>query len=66
LVTLEIYNILGEKVRTLINAETYQAGYFSVVWDGRDNLGRVSPSGIYFYRIAGGDQLKTMKMILTK
>jgi len=65
-VTLEVYNLLGEKVRTLINGENYEPGYWNVVWDGRDNSGMTVPTSVYFYRINAGDFVKTMKMMLMK
>ncbi|MGC9093959.1 MAG: T9SS type A sorting domain-containing protein, partial [Bacteroidota bacterium] len=65
-VTLEIYNILGEKVRTLLNGENFEPGYWTVNWDGKDNAGLSVPSGIYFYRIVAGDFVKTMKMMMLK
>jgi len=59
-VKLEVYNILGEKVATLVNARQ-KAGYKSVSWDGS----RFS-SGIYFYRLHAGDYTQTRRMILLK
>ncbi|RPH93248.1 MAG: T9SS C-terminal target domain-containing protein [Calditrichaeota bacterium] len=47
---LSIYNILGQRVRTLINQEQY-AGSFQVSWDGRDGNGQIVPAGLYVYRI---------------
>ncbi|MEN3038369.1 MAG: FlgD immunoglobulin-like domain containing protein [Candidatus Kryptonium sp.] len=64
-VTLKIYNIIGQEIRTLVN-EFKNAGRYTVVWDGKDNSGKVAPSGIYFYRIAAGNFSKTLKMVLTK
>jgi hypothetical protein len=49
-VKLNVYNILGEEVRTLINDEE-SSGRKSVTWDGRDNAGLLVGSGIYIYRI---------------
>lgn len=63
--TLKIFNLLGQEVRTLVD-EVKDAGYYSVTWDGRDNLGNDVPSGVYFYRLTAGDFMKTRKMILTK
>jgi hypothetical protein len=59
-VTLEIYNVLGQKVRTLIN-EAMEAGSHSVSFDGGD----VS-SGMYFYKLRAGDYSATKKMTLVK
>lgn len=64
-VTLKIYNIIGQEVRTLAN-EFRNAGKHTVVWDGKDNSGKIAPSGIYFYRITAGSFSKTLKMVLTK
>jgi len=64
-VTLAVYNILGRKVRVLV--DDYQsAGYKSVKWDGKDNQGRDLASGIYFYRIEAEDFVQTKKMVLMK
>jgi len=49
-VTLEIYNLLGQKQKTLMEKEV-TAGYHSITWDGRDMSGNAVSSGLYFYRI---------------
>lgn len=49
-VTLEIYNMLGQVVRTLVN-EQQSAGRYSIQWDARNDNGHSLSSGIYFYRI---------------
>jgi len=59
-VTLEVYNVLGEKVATLFDGEQ-QAGYKSVTWDASE----VS-SGVYFYKLAAGDFTETKRMMLVK
>ena len=64
-VTLKLYNVLGQEVRTLVN-EDKEPGSFAVSWDGRDNSGRQVGSGIYFYRLQAGDFLRTKKMILLR
>jgi hypothetical protein len=64
-VKLVIYNVLGQKVRTLVN-NRIEAGYHSVVWDGRNELGSAVASGIYIYRFEAGDFQKTMKLMLLK
>ncbi len=64
-VELIIYNILGQKVRTLVN-QPLEKGEHSVVWNGTDNKGRPVASGIYFYRMKAGKYTETQKMILKK
>lgn len=64
-VSLIIYNILGEKVKTLVN-ETRDAGTYSVQWNGRDEAGNSVANGIYFYRLKTETFEKTMKMVLMK
>jgi hypothetical protein len=65
LVTIKIYNILGQEVRTLVNSEL-QAGYYSVQWNGDNNFGRSVASGVYIYRVTAGKNIKTMKMMYLK
>jgi hypothetical protein len=64
-VKLIIYNVLGQQVRSLLNGQV-EAGYHSVVWDGRNQEGQAVASGIYIYRFEAGDFQKTMKLMLLK
>jgi immune inhibitor A len=64
-VKIDIFNILGEKVRTLID-EKQKPGLHSVSWDGMDNQGDFAPSGIYFCRLKSDDFEQTSKMVLLK
>ena len=64
-VTLEIYNILGERVATPFD-DMAPAGVSEVIWDGRNSSGTSVASGIYFYRMKAGDFEKTRKMVLMK
>ena len=64
-VTLRIYNLLGELVRTLVDKEQ-APGYYSVVWDGKDNLGEEVSSGVYFYRLKAGGFSQVKKMLLMR
>lgn len=64
-VRLTIYNILGQKVKVLVD-EIQDAGYKSVIWDGKDIDGRDVASGIYFYKIEAQNFEKTKKMVLLK
>ncbi len=64
-VTIEVINVLGQIVRTLVD-EDKTAGAYRVGWDGADALGRSVSTGIYFYRFRSSDQVITMKMLLMK
>ncbi len=63
--TLKIYNILGQKVRTLVD-EPKTAGSYEVIWDGKDDKGKEVASGIYFYKLTAGSYQKIRKMVLLK
>ena len=65
-VTLDVYNVLGQKVRTLIDNELQKAGEHVTQWNGRDESGYTMPSGMYFYRLSAGDQVQQRKMVLLK
>jgi hypothetical protein len=65
-VSLCIYNLVGQKVKTLVDAQQ-SAGYKSVSWDGRTSDGKNVPQGIYFYKFQAGDDFrKTYKMIVVR
>ncbi|MFC1551688.1 FlgD immunoglobulin-like domain containing protein [Candidatus Latescibacterota bacterium] len=64
-VDMVIYNINGQKVRTLVN-ETQDAGYYNVVWDGRNDSGEMVSSGLYLYKIVSGSFNKIEKMTFMK
>lgn len=63
--TLIIYNILGERVRTLVSGKESEGHYYAV-WDGKDDRGRELSGGIYLYRLKTGKRQETKKMILLK
>lgn len=64
-VSLTVYNILGQKVRTLID-RPMAAGSQEARWDGLDNSGRPAASGIYLYRLVTANYDETRKMILLR
>jgi hypothetical protein len=65
-VSLCIYNLAGQKVRILVDANE-SAGYKSVSWDGSSSSGKEVPQGIYFYKFRAGDDFeKTYKMVVVK
>jgi hypothetical protein len=64
-VSLNIYNVAGQLVKTLVNGTT-PAGYYQIRWDGRDAEGISVSSGVYFYKITTKDFSETRKMLLVK
>ncbi|MCP4633299.1 MAG: T9SS type A sorting domain-containing protein [candidate division Zixibacteria bacterium] len=64
-VTISIINLLGQKVKTIIN-ENQETGEYEINWDGTDQSGKAVASGIYFYQINTGDYTASKKMIMIK
>jgi S-formylglutathione hydrolase FrmB len=64
-VEIAIYDISGQKVKTLVN-ETKPAGVYSVDWDGRDNSNMLASSGIYIYRLSTSSYTQIRKMIILR
>ena len=64
-VTLGIYDLLGKKIKTLIN-QSQDAGNKMAVWDGTDEFSRPVSAGVYLYQIQAGDFIQTRKMLLLK
>ena len=64
-VTLTIYNMLGQKVRTF-NYQNTSAGYHSITWDATNDLGEQVGAGVYLYQLQAKDFVKTRKMVLLK
>ncbi len=66
-VTLEIYNIKGQKVRTLLNNESVKKNIMkTVVWNGTNNEGKKVSSGVYLYRLVAGKRILYKKMLMSK
>jgi len=64
-VELSVYNMLGEKIITLVN-QSQRPGRYAVEWDGRNSRGSKVASGVYFYRLTRGEEAATRKMVLLK
>ncbi len=64
-VSLEIYNLLGQRVRTLVEG-VISPGYHEAVWDGRNESGQQVESGVYFYRLNTGETALVKKMLFIK
>jgi len=64
-VELTVYNIIGEKVTTLVKGNQ-PAGYYNIEWDGRNSRGLIVSSGMYLLRINAGNYCKTNKMVFVR
>ena len=65
-VEIFIYNILGQKVKKLVNSFHKASSGYQVIWDARNDNGIKLSSGVYFYQIRSGSFIKSKKMILVK
>ncbi len=64
-VELVVYNLRGQKVKSLINEEM-DMGVHKIIWNGTNNQGKEVASGVYYYRLSCGNYTKTNKMVLMK
>ena len=64
-VRIEVFNVLGRRVKTLHEGEL-AAGTYTVTWDGRDDGNQSVATGIYLYRIKTDDFVEAKKMLLLK
>jgi len=65
-VSVSVYNLKGEMVKTLIDNSHYQAGKHTVFWDGTDAFGNKVSTGVYYYRFQAGNFTKTKNMTMIK
>jgi hypothetical protein len=66
IVTLKIYNMLGQEVAVLVNREKKASGYHQAIWDGRDKNGVRVASGVYVYQLRAETVSLIKKMVLLK
>jgi hypothetical protein len=64
-VTLYIYNVLGEKVKTLLDQDQH-AGFYRIDWDGKNDNGKSVSSGIYLYKLEVNGFSEAKRMLLLK
>jgi Tol biopolymer transport system component len=62
--TLKVYDITGKLTRTLINNQQAKPGYYTQVWNCRDNRNRRVAAGVYFYRLTADKTSKTRKLVV--
>ena len=63
-VTLQIYNVLGQVVRTLVGSEAQNAGRYQIRWNGMDDRGVPVSSGIYFYQISADGKFSDVRKLM--
>ena len=64
-ISLDVYDLTGAKVRTLVNGSV-EAGNHSVVWDGTNDEGNLISSGVYFYKLSDSERTEVKRMTLLK
>lgn len=64
-VELNIYDVLGQKIRSLVS-ENISPGTYKVVWDGRDDYGREMSSGVYIYRLKADEFSASRKLLIIR
>lgn len=64
-VTLRVYNMKGQIIRTLLDQPS-EPGNYQIVWDGKDDNGKEVASGVYFSNLSVNGQKQTRKMVLMK
>jgi hypothetical protein len=65
-VSLRIYNVAGQLIRTLVNGTKTPGEVHTATWDGRNDTGQSVSSGVYFYKLVAGSYVQTKKMVLLK
>ncbi len=64
-VQLAIYNVIGQKIKTIVNEEK-NSGTYSVVWNGKDDSDNEISSGVYFFKLTSRNETKIIKSMLIK
>ncbi|MDZ7261652.1 MAG: DUF362 domain-containing protein [candidate division KSB1 bacterium] len=64
-VTIKIFNLMGQEIRMIEN-QRKEPGYFTVLWDGKDNQGQPVASGVYLYTIQAGELVDSRKMLFIR
>jgi flagellar hook assembly protein FlgD len=62
MVSLKVYDMLGNEVRSLVSGESVTSGAHEVKWDGRDNSGSLVANGAYYYQLTTPEFTKIVKM----
>jgi len=65
-VNVAVYDLDGRRVRTLAHATPLAAGFHTLVWDGTTDRGSAAPSGVYFFRVRGAGEQRTVRAVLVR
>ena len=65
-INLNIYNIQGKLISSLINNSFIESGSYQIMWDGTNNEGIDVPSGMYIYKLKSDSKVLSRKMVLMK
>ena len=65
-VRLEVYDVLGNRVTTLVNAVVQPSGNHAIIWDGRNESGVELASGTYFFKFSADRVEHTGRMVLAR
>jgi hypothetical protein len=65
-VSLDIFDLQGRHVRSLLHDDRHDSGRHQQVWDGRDAAGKATASGVYFFRLQAGQEKQVGKLTLLK
>ena len=65
-VRVEVYNVLGQRVATLLQDQSMQAGYHVLRWDGRSSSGQRVPAGLYFIKVRAGELQKSVRISILR
>ena len=63
-VSLTIYDLTGQVIRTLVSSQSMSVGHYDIVWDGQNASGAKVGSGVYFYQLSAGNYVAKKKMTL--
>ena len=64
--SVKVYNITGQLVKTLVNNELVNAGTHKVIWNGQNEFGRTVSTGMYLYSLEWAGMKKVKRMTLVK
>jgi flagellar hook assembly protein FlgD len=64
-VDVKVYDAAGRLVRQVVSG-VQEPGYYTVHWDGCDDVGRAIPAGVYFVQMHAGDYTRTEKAVLLR